>query len=236
MPVPDLCPKKSRPSVDHHLLFTTQPPLRTPILGFASANTGIGLKFAITPILPRALFLWRCSYGYYTVVEHRRFLQWTGKMMMRLVFRTPTPTSSKSDLGEKTMYSLDGAQFGTSTLLMFGIKLNRPLDGREHIKSRAASAARTQNTQCILSRHPASGRLSFVTRDPVRVLPCADYDLPSFLPSSPAFEPPDKINKPVARCIPPLLPSFHSTPRPHFLVSYRPPSHLSASYWPFSLQ
>ncbi|KAJ7231768.1 hypothetical protein C8J57DRAFT_1533427 [Mycena rebaudengoi] len=84
-----------------------------------------------------------------------------------------------------------------------GLWLDGSLSGREHIRMRAVSAARSLNAS-IAVMHRSWGLLPALVRDLVRstVLPCADYGVASFLPlPADAFKPLDRVNKSVSRCI-----------------------------------
>ncbi|KAJ7683668.1 hypothetical protein B0H17DRAFT_1073731 [Mycena rosella] len=83
-----------------------------------------------------------------------------------------------------------------------GLWLDKHLNGKKHIATRAALAAHALNTAAIM--HNLWSLRPLLIRDLTRstVLPCADYGVSSFLPLlTDVFKPLDNINKSVACCI-----------------------------------
>ncbi|KAF7371586.1 Transcription factor [Mycena venus] len=112
-------------------------------------------------------------------------------------------TPGRRDLSDFTI-TFDGQVIRPSrTVKWIGVILDEKLKGEDHIRARAASAARALNASLALT-HAMWGLKPLMIRDLVlaTVLPRADYGVSSFFPLSPAaLKPLDRINKSAARCI-----------------------------------
>ncbi|KAJ7215128.1 hypothetical protein B0H12DRAFT_984845, partial [Mycena haematopus] len=109
----------------------------------------------------------------------------------------------RRDLSEFTV-TFDGQVISPSTKVKWlGVILDEKLKGEDHIRARAASAARALNASLALT-HAMWGLKPLMIRDLVLslVLPRADYGVSSFFPlPAAALKPLDRINKSAARCI-----------------------------------
>ncbi|KAJ6476602.1 hypothetical protein DFH09DRAFT_833691, partial [Mycena vulgaris] len=109
----------------------------------------------------------------------------------------------RSDLSEYCVTFNNVVIRPSDTVKWIGVWMDSKLTGEEHIKVRAASAARALNASLALT-HAVWGLKPLMVRDLARVVvfPRADYGVNCFFPlQAAALKPLERVNKSIARCI-----------------------------------